>query len=77
MNNVYKTKDLLLASYLYYCNIKLAEDYDEESKSWIFVNKDGECEKLSLDLKNGEVLVNPLNFESGRRNLLSMVRKSR
>jgi hypothetical protein len=72
MEKSYATKDLIVASYLRYNNIKLASDYKKEIKSWVFANPEL-CEKLSLDVKNGDAKVDPLGFESCRRSLLSMV----
>lgn len=72
MEKIYSTKDLLVASYLRYNNIKLASDYKKDIKSWVFCNPEL-CEKLSLDVKNGDARVEPTTFESCRRSLLAMV----
>ena len=74
--STYDTKDLLLATFLKYNKIKLAKDYDEASKSWIFEDVEN-CGELALQLKNNEASVDPMTFESCRRNLLSMVKKTR
>jgi hypothetical protein len=73
---VYKTKDLIVASYLRYKDVKLVSDYKKEIKSWVF-NDPELCEKLSLDVKNGDAIVNPVSFESCRRSLLAMVNSSK
>ena len=69
-NNEFKTKDLVLASYLLYNAIVLL-GYDQLSKSWIFENTDM-CNKLTLDLHNSKSNVEVLRYESIRRNLLGM-----
>ena len=72
MEKSYATKDLLVASYLRYKDIKLVSDYKKEIKSWVFSDPEI-CEKLSLDVKNGDTKVDILKFESCRRSLLAMV----
>jgi hypothetical protein len=72
MEKSYATKDLIIASYLRYNNIKMVSDYKKEIKSWVFANPEL-CEKLSLDVKNGDARVEPITFESCRRSLLAMV----
>jgi len=72
MNETFSTRDLVLASYLRYNKVNLCNGYDEANKSWVFEGAE-ECEKLSLNLKNGKALVDPLIYESCRRNLLGMV----
>lgn len=76
MEKAYATKDLIVASYLRYNNIKLYSDYKREIKSWVF-NDPELCEKLSLEVKNGDALVDPTKFESCRRSLLSMVQSGK
>jgi hypothetical protein len=76
MEKVFNTKDLLVASYLRYNNVKLASDYKKDIKSWVFANPEL-CEKLSLDVKNGDARVEPTMFESCRRSLLAMVQSSK
>jgi hypothetical protein len=76
MNNksdeLYSTRDLVLATYLALKGAKLASGYEPVTKSWTF--KDPEfCEDLSLELRNGDSLVEVLAYESTRRNLLGMV----
>lgn len=70
--NVYSTRDLVLATYLALKGVKLADGYDPETKSWIFKDQTL-CEDLSLELRNGDALVEVLQYESTRRNLLGMV----
>jgi hypothetical protein len=72
----FSTRDLVLATYLRYNNIDLIEGYQPNNKSWVFSNPD-ECIKLSLKLKNGKAEVEPLYYESCRRNLLGMVHDKR
>lgn len=72
MEKSYTTKDLIVASYLRYNNVKMVSDYKKEIKSWVFANPEL-CEKLSLDVKNGDARVCPVVFESCRRSLLAMV----
>ena len=38
MNKTYDTKDLTLATYLLYNDIMLAEPYDKDTQSWIFID---------------------------------------
>lgn len=76
MNNItdelYSTRDLVLATYLSLKGAKLAGGYESSSKSWPF--RDPEmCEDLSLELRNGDSSVEVLAYESTRRNLLGMV----
>jgi hypothetical protein len=68
----FATQDLVLASFLRYNDIQLVSGYQIESKSWVFSNIE-KCEELELDLKNGNAQVEPLSYESCRRNLLGMV----
>ena len=76
MNNItdelYSTRDLVLATYLALKGAKLAGGYEPASKSWIFKNLEM-CEDLSLELRNGDSCVEVLAYESTRRNLLGMV----
>lgn len=71
-NDVYTTRDLVLATYLKLNGVKLATGYDRDTKSWSFYDPI-KCEELSLELRNGESQVEILKYESTRRNLLGMV----
>lgn len=71
-DDVFETRDLVLATYLKYNKIDLVDGYCPESKTWAFSSSD-ECSKLALNLKNGKALVEPLSYESCRKNLLGMV----
>lgn len=73
--NAYYIKDLAVASYLAYKKIKMIKSYDQSSQSWVFDNTNGECEKLELEVRNGEAQASVLEYESMRRSLLSMVSK--
>jgi len=75
-NEIYVTRDLVLATFLKLNNIKLATGYDKKTQSWTFVNP-SECDSLSLELRNGESEVEILKYESTRRNLLGMVHDKR
>jgi hypothetical protein len=71
-DELYSTRDLVLATYLALKGAKLAGGYELVTKSWVF--KDPEiCEDLSLELRNGDSSVEVLAYESTRRNLLGMV----
>lgn len=76
MNNksdeLYSTRDLVLATYLALQGAKLAGGYEPTTKSWIFKDP-AMCEDLSLELRNGDSRVEVLAYESTRRNLLGMV----
>jgi hypothetical protein len=74
--NEFKTKDLVLATYLKYNDVPLASGYDQASKSWVFADEDT-CNELSLSLHNGKALVEVLKYESVRRNLLGMAHDSK
>lgn len=67
----FSTKDLLLSSFLRYSGMELCSGYDPNTKCWIFSDPE-KCEELSIQLRNGNVSVEPLKFESCRRNLLGM-----
>lgn len=69
---VYSTRDLVLATYLKLNEVKLATGYNKETKSWTFEDSQ-RCDDLSLELRNGESSVEILKYESTRRNLLGMV----
>lgn len=70
--NMYSTKDLILATFLKLNGIKLINGYDTASKTWAFEDSD-KCLDLSLILRNGESQVDILEYEAARRNLLAMV----
>jgi len=70
--DVYTTRDLVLATYLALKGTKLAGGYEPSSKSWSFRDAKS-CEELSLKLRNGDSRVEVLQYESTRRNLLGMV----
>lgn len=71
-NDVYSTRDLVLATYLSLNNVKLSAGYDPATKSWVFGEAE-RCDDLSLELRNGDSNVEVLQYESTRRNLLGMV----
>jgi len=71
-NDIFTTRDLVLATYLKINSIKLAGGYDKLSKSWSFYDP-ATCEELSLELRNGNSKVEVLKYESERRSLLGMV----
>ena len=75
-NDVFETRDLVLASYLKYKNINLKSGYNKDNSSWVFENPK-KCEELSLSLKNNQASIEPLQYESCRRNLLGMVHDKR
>jgi hypothetical protein len=70
--NMYSTKDLILATFLKLNGIKLVNGYDAASKTWAFEDYD-KCLDMSLILRNGESQVDILEYEAARRNLLAMV----
>lgn len=70
--DLYSTRDLVLATYLKLKGMKLASGYDPSSKTWSF-DDPKQCESLSLELRNGDSKVDILEYESTRRNLLGMV----
>lgn len=72
----YDTKDLTLATFLAYNDVMLAESYDKDTQSWIFVDAD-RCNSLSLLLRNKKATVEPLKWEATRRTLLGMVHDKR
>ena len=67
----FRTKDLVLATYLRYNNIPLSEGYDYATNMWVFQDAE-KCEQLSLQLHNGSATVEVIKYESLRRNLLGM-----
>lgn len=67
----FRTKDLVLATYLRYNSVPLSEGYDYSTNMWVFQDAD-RCLKLSLDLHNGSAEVEVIKYESLRRNLLGM-----
>lgn len=71
-NDLFTTRDLVLATYLKLSGVKLASGYDKISKSWSFSDPEI-CEELSLTLRNGDSKVEILKYESERRSLLGMV----
>ena len=73
-NEVYKTKDLVVASYLAYRRIKMTDSWDAQTRTWSFDNVDRVCEGLELDVRNGEAKVSILDYETARKNVLSMVK---
>ena len=73
-NEIYKTKDLVVASYLAYRRIKMTDSWDAQTRTWSFDNVDGICERLELDVRNGEAKVAILDYETARKNVLSMVK---
>jgi len=75
-NTTYDTKDLTLATYLHYNDILLAEPYDKDTQSWIFIDVE-RCNALSLSLRNKKSVVEPLKWEATRRTLLGMVHDKR
>ena len=71
-NEMFSTKDLVLASYIVYKGIKLAKGYDAETLMWYFEDPVS-CEEAALELRNSETQVEVLHYETVRRNLLGMV----
>lgn len=67
----FKTKDLVLATYLRYKDVPLSTGYDYTTNMWVFSDPD-KCEKYSLELHNGATAVEVIKYESIRRNLLGM-----
>ena len=74
--SIFKTKDLISATYIAYSGVRLAHGYETETKSWVFQDPDI-CEQLDLKLRNGEASVEVIKYESTRRNLLGMVRDAK
>jgi hypothetical protein len=68
----YATRDLALATYLSVRDIEVS-GYTKDLKSWIFREDPTKCEELSLELRNHKAMVEILDYESARRNLLGMV----
>jgi hypothetical protein len=73
---VFKTKDLISATYIACNGIKFAGGYEPESMSWVFSEPD-RCSELDLQLRNGESNVEVTKYESTRRTLLGMVPSKR
>lgn len=73
-NEIYKTKDLVVASYLACRRIRMTDSWDESTRTWSFDNVDGLCECLELEVRNGDAKVSILDYEAARKNILSMVR---
>ena len=71
MKEKFVTKDLPLAALLRTKGVDLMECYNKDTKEWCFTNPD-ECEKLFLDMTNGKALVDVLEYEKHRKNLLGM-----
>ena len=71
MNEIFRTKDLPLATYLKCKGIDLIEIYNHNTKEWLFDNPE-ECKKYSLQLSNGSAIVDVLEYEKHRKNLLGM-----
>ena len=74
--SVYSTRDLISATFIAYNGVKFADNYNENSRSWMFEDPE-RCKELDLQLRNGEALVELVKYESTRRNLLGMVRDAR
>jgi hypothetical protein len=68
----YKTKDLIVATYLNYKEVKFVREYEKDSKCWVFDNSDGICASLELELRNGDALVLASKWELARRTVLAM-----
>jgi hypothetical protein len=77
MNTItfFHTTDLPLATYLRCKRVQLQGDYSHKSKEWTFSDEDT-CKKLSLELANGNALVDVLEYEMHRKNLLSLAKRN-
>ena len=73
-SSVFIIKDLPVAAYLAYKRIKMVAPWDSLTRSWAFDDTDLICQRLELEVRNGEALVSVLDYESARKNILSMVR---
>jgi hypothetical protein len=75
-NEIFKTTDLPLATFLKCNQIPLNHDkpYDPISKEWVFEEKMG-CNGLVADLANGKAEVKVLEYEMHRKNLLSIAKR--
>jgi hypothetical protein len=76
MQDIFKTTDLPLASFLKCKGVQLADDYNYRTKEWSFKDED-KCKELSLALTNGEALVNVLEYEMHRKSLLSIAKRTK
>lgn len=75
-NEIFKTTDLPLASFLKCNSVNLHHEkpYDIVTKEWIFEDK-MECNGLVADLANGKAQVSVLEYEMHRKNLLSIAKR--
>lgn len=71
---IFQTKDLVVATYLAYRKIKMTDSWDPSTRNWSFDDADGLCERLELDVRNGDAQVSVLEYEAARKNILSMVK---
>lgn len=71
---IFQTKDLVVATYLAYRKIKMTDSWDPTTRNWSFDDVDGLCERLELDVRNGDAQVSVLEYEAARKNILSMVK---
>lgn len=72
--NIFSTSDLPLATYLRCKGIPIAKEYNSKTKEWSFEKKE-ECNTLALELTNSKAMVNVLEYEMHRKNLLSLAKK--
>lgn len=73
-STIYTIKDLPVAAYLSYKKIKMVAPWDSSTRCWSFDNTDGSCESLELEVRNGDAVVSILEYETARKNVLSMVK---
>ncbi len=71
----FRTTDLPLATFLRCKKVQLQGDYNHKSKEWTFSDEDA-CRKLSLELANGNAMVDVLEYEMHRKNLLSLAKRN-
>ena len=74
LESFYNTRDLASATYIAYSGVKFSKPYDKTTRSWYFEDPE-KCEKLDLELRNGESFVEVIKYESTRRLLLGMVKQ--
>ena len=72
---IYVVKDLPVAAYLKYMDIKLIAPYDKTRGAWLFDNASGRCEEYELAVRNDEAIISVAKYEATRKNILGMAHK--
>jgi hypothetical protein len=77
MDNVYRTRDLSLASYLYASKKKLIGLEEDSGRKFLFVFEDtASCQKLVDSFWRREAVVNVKDFSDAMRSLKDLIYSS-